>query len=412
MDRSLPSGLRRLLLLLPAVLLLPNTMDPANCGGTIGRCGGRGGAQGSLLYAAAAASPALSPPWTPACQAVVAVPDHVEQVPVSALQGCQALTTLRLGNATKVVEEQAFADCPNLTRVAFAADSVLEEIGPGAFENCVSLRTLDLPDSLQTLGFDALAGTALLENNTRIPPAVTALGNWFGRCPAAHAISFNIPSRFTSIAGFAFSMCDQLVSVNLHENITAVGFSAFADAKRLREVTLSRKLMTIGASAFDGCVQLLTIRWPEGVRVIEDGTFRGCIRLGEVWIPPSVTAIAANAFDGCSNERLSCQPLCPGAKANPVKGPKGCKRAVVFSNNTACSALPSPSPSDGGGGDGTSTTIVLIACGLGAACVLVCLFCCRAQEKAKQRAAVRRAGSAMATVFLEDPGGEQRLVFE
>ena len=75
-----------------------------------------------------------------------------------------------------------------LTNIVFEDGSQLERIGDGAFSNCVSLNSINLPSSLTSIGTDAFRGCSGLT-------------------------SISLPSSLTSIGYYAFSYCTNLTEV-------------------------------------------------------------------------------------------------------------------------------------------------------------------------------------------------------
>ena len=63
-----------------------------------------------------------------------------------------ALSAIKLPASLKTIGEAAFGGCDALTKVSFAKEPQLTEIGENAFALCVHLKEITLPDSLETLG--------------------------------------------------------------------------------------------------------------------------------------------------------------------------------------------------------------------------------------------------------------------
>lgn len=83
---------------------------------------------------------------------------NVVSIGPGAFSGCLSLHTIELGSKIKVIDEFAFADCHFLHSVNLP-DSI-ERIEDSAFQGCVNLpASLELPDSIIHVGFDAFAYT-------------------------------------------------------------------------------------------------------------------------------------------------------------------------------------------------------------------------------------------------------------
>ena len=71
----------------------------------------------------------------------------------------------------------------------FEEGSVLKKIGKSAFYHCSNLKSISLPDSLESIGEHAFYGSGLQE--VHIPEAgVAAAENTFDGCPAKDSVVF------------------------------------------------------------------------------------------------------------------------------------------------------------------------------------------------------------------------------
>ena len=61
------------------------------------------------------------------------------------------------------IQEHAFRECRNLKEVVFEAGSALKKIGNHAFCSCTSLRNIQLPDGLETIGYRCFEQSGLEE---------------------------------------------------------------------------------------------------------------------------------------------------------------------------------------------------------------------------------------------------------
>ncbi len=130
--------------------------------------------------------------------------------------------------ATKV-----FINCPNLETMTFADNSVVD-IPKGFFENCTSLKTLDL--SKVTL------------RNGKIGD------NAFINCSSLEMLSLPTSGSYT-IEGSAFTG-SQLKDIVIPDAVTSISKNAFASTSKLETVTMSKD--------FSGCFSSVAISKKEG----------------------------------------------------------------------------------------------------------------------------------------------------
>lgn len=132
----------------------------------------------------------------------------------------QGIKELKLSKILRKIDNHAFQNCKNLIKV----EGETRTFGTGAFEGCEKLESV------------------YLENYTSISAYC------FNNCVSLKNIDF--PNTMTSIGENAFSGCKSLEILNLPESISAIGFCAFAYCTSLKEVTIPKSLTTMGASCF------------------------------------------------------------------------------------------------------------------------------------------------------------------
>ena len=114
------------------------------------------------------------------------------------------------------------------------AISGLTSIGSSAFENCSSLTSVTIPNSVTSIGPDA-----------------------FRYCSSLTSIT--IPNSVTSIGSDAFRGCSSLTSVTIGNSVTSIGFSAFIGCSKLTSVTIGNSVTSIGNYAFENCSSLIQL---------------------------------------------------------------------------------------------------------------------------------------------------------
>ena len=108
-------------------------------------------------------------------------------------------------------------------------------ISSGAFSGC-TLKSVDLPDSLQYIGATA-----------------------FISCKNLEAIT--IPDSITVIEERTFSACSNLKSISFGAGVTKISYGAFWSCVQLEAITLPINLQNIDENAFIGCQKLKSIKF-------------------------------------------------------------------------------------------------------------------------------------------------------
>lgn len=167
-------------------------------------------------------------------------------------------------------------------------------IAGGAFYQSTNLKSINLPESILTIGVRAFEGCQALIS-IEIPANVQTIGNYaFINCSALENVTMG--DEVTEIEPNTFSQCKNLKSIKLSDKITAIGENAFINCSSLTEIVLPRDLKEIGGSAFGGCSKLVKIDFNQLLETIGVSAFYNTISLKEIILPESVKRIDDSAF--------------------------------------------------------------------------------------------------------------------
>ena len=182
-------------------------------------------------------------------------------------------------------------------------DGDVTSIGDGAFENCQTLKSIILPESVTEIVGSPFYSCGSL-TNIEIPEAVTIIGDE-AFCGCTSLTNIKIPGSVVSLGNSAFSCCENLENVIISDGVKVIGESAFSACASLKNIELPQSITNIGKRAFENCFSLADIVIPDGVTSLEATLFYNCSSLKSVDVPNSVTAIRAEVFCGCSSlERI------------------------------------------------------------------------------------------------------------
>ena len=224
-----------------------------------------------------------------------------------AFQKCVDLTSVTIPNSVTVIGYWAFYYCSSLTTMTIP--NSVTAIGDEAFYNCRSLTSVTIPNSVISIGENAFAGCENLTSLT-IPSSVTYIGGAvFLWCSGLESITVDsenpvYDSRNNCNAIIETSSNTLIVGCKntmIPKSVTSIGQFAFWGCTGLTSVTIPDKATSIGNGAFGGCTGLTGMTIPNGITSIGYRAFEGCSGLTSVIIPNSVTAMGNNAFYDCQS---------------------------------------------------------------------------------------------------------------
>ena len=176
----------------------------------------------------------------------------------------------------------------------------IESIGMYAFEGCSALSNVTLPNGLKTIWSGAFWNCTALKSIT-LPNSLTIIAS--GAFQQSGLTQITIPNSVTTIGSSAFIACGSLTTVKCNRRVSAptstngsVGDNAFRNCTSLRSVDLPDNIESIGMYAFEGCSALSNVTLPNGLKTIWSGAFWNCTALKSITFPDSLTKIGTSAF--------------------------------------------------------------------------------------------------------------------
>ena len=177
-----------------------------------------------------------------------------------------SLVSISIPASVETIEGGAFFRCTALQTVTFEKGSKLKtikngSIWSGVFESCTSLTTIEIPASVETIGYDAFFG-----------------------CSSLKTVTFEKGSKLKTVETNVFIYCTSLTSIEIPASVEEIERNAFSGCTSLQTVTFEKgsKLKTIGYFAFINCTSLTTIEIPASVETIRGGAFSDCTSLKTV----------------------------------------------------------------------------------------------------------------------------------
>lgn len=221
---------------------------------------------------------------------------------------CISLTSVNIPYGVTSIGYGAFTYCTGMTFLSLP--NTITSIGESAFYSCRGLTSINIPNSIKSID-DYVFGRCFGLTSVEIPVGVTSIGDGaFIYCNKISSV--NIPNTVTSIGESAFQRCDGLTSVTIPAYVTSIGKNAFLSARLKTIITESKIPAQLSGQAFE-LTKTTTLYVPEGceqayseaeywkdipnIMVYQDGIENGCIIKDLRYVPYSNTNAYVEAFN-------------------------------------------------------------------------------------------------------------------
>lgn len=205
----------------------------------------------------------------------------------SAFEDCKSLTSITIPNSVTSIGKSAFNDCESLTSITIP--NSVTSIEAAAFAHCESLTSITIPNSVTEIGSNAFSGRELKK-------IVVAEGNKNydsrNNCNAVIKTASNnliigcsntkIPNSVTYIGDSAFKDCTSLTSITIPNSVTYIGGDSFNCCTSLVSITIPNSVTFIGRAAFENCTNLTSVNIQNPnfrITLNYDSVFYGCKKL-------------------------------------------------------------------------------------------------------------------------------------
>ena len=199
----------------------------------------------------------------------VILPESLQSLGAHAFFICPYLQIVQINGGLEVIPESVFAYCSSLSDVSLP--STVKEIKQSAFRDCRALTTMPMPDSLQIIEDYAFDFSGIKQLKTG--------------------------KSLTSIGGFAFANCNNLISVEIGDQVTTLGDEVFYGSYSLQKVIVGNGVHKIPSGFCADCEHLLSVVLGNDVDTLEEYCFYYCVRLNTVICKAEVPPVMNGAED-------------------------------------------------------------------------------------------------------------------
>lgn len=283
----------------------------------------------------------------------IVIPSEYEGIPIkeigrSAFEGCSGLISVEIPSSVTDIGERVFSHCSSLTSIFIP--STVVSLGSGAFYDCANLTVYCEAEVMPSEWERVMSCNrpivwncseyGITEEGIKWGLTKDGVMTIAGYCGTSTEVT--IPSKIegrdaTDVSSYAFSGCNNLISIDIPNSVLRIGENSFHGCDSLEimklpiakikngeiekdfvlrsifaassfdKVSDSLKEIiitggeTIGSGAFYNCTSLIKVEISDSVTSIGDRAFYGCSSLLNIKIPDSVTSIGISAFYGCNS---------------------------------------------------------------------------------------------------------------
>ena len=130
------------------------------------------------------------------------IPEGINFISPGAFSGAKNLQKITIASTVDTISRSAFGECENLKEVSIKEGN-LKKIEGNAFFDCYKLKTINIPDSVTSVGESAF-------------------------CQCYSLTEIELPSSLTQISPKLFDGASQLTTVHIPDSIKSIGSDAFS----------------------------------------------------------------------------------------------------------------------------------------------------------------------------------------
>lgn len=188
-----------------------------------------------------------------------------------AFSDCESLKSIVIPPKCRSIGATAFKNCKVLETVVFEPSSQLQIIEGGytpkgkeyayfgAFSDCVSLRSITIPETCQTIEATAFKNCTALRDLVFLPGCcLTVLGGGYSSASDTTSDYYDSNSSSYRYSNGVFANCSSLLSITIPAAVETIEESCFANCTSLSKISFETNshLATVKSSSFKNCVLL------------------------------------------------------------------------------------------------------------------------------------------------------------
>lgn len=177
----------------------------------------------------------------------------VTAISLYAFAECESIKSIVIPDSVETIGHYAFSDCTALSSVKIGKG--VKSIGNNVFSNCTSLEKIEVSSDNASYTSDE---TGVLYNKAKTELLVYPASN--------SATIYTVAENVKTVADSTFAASKNVKTIVMGDNVTTIGMNAFSGSRSLESVIIGKGVTSIGKDAFEDCSALT------GISVVTDNT--------------------------------------------------------------------------------------------------------------------------------------------
>ena len=169
------------------------------------------------------------------------IPSSVTSIYSYAFQSNQFIQSIIVPSSVTSVGVGAFTNCNNLESVAFANPDTT--LNTSIFSGCAKLKNVTLPEHLETL-YNSLFYKCVSLETISIPATVTIIMGAFSECSSLK--SLDLPEGLAYIGQGAFTGCTSIETLTIPDSVVYVEMFSIVGCTSLKTLTIGKSVKILG----------------------------------------------------------------------------------------------------------------------------------------------------------------------
>ena len=212
------------------------------------------------------------------------------------------VTEYEVKEGTIAIANNAFLNnAKNLTKITLPEGLIL--IGEKAFSSLYKLESVNIPSSVDTIGYNAFASTEIYSNTTNWSDNGLYIDGWLVNVQNTKISEFEVKEGTIGVSNgsdvsFIPSRARKITKLTLPASLRYIGKNSFKQLTLIKEISLGGSLEFIKEGAFAVCSSLEKVNLDEctNLALIGDQAFSQA-KISEITIPESVLEMGELVFN-------------------------------------------------------------------------------------------------------------------